>query len=152
MNRFVASFLILCVVDLFFVSNASAQWDTEHLKGLTAFDVVVEQISSNICGVDEDDVKSNTQSVLTQSRMPVDVSAPSDIYVNVNVLDDCTAAQITISVNTPVTITRTNSFAIATVWSEGVLLSGRADMKDRVMREVQTLTKKLVVDWSSMNP
>ena len=99
-----------------------------------------------------DDVKNSVQFVLTQSRIRVITSASTYLYVNVDILDTCSAADISVEVKTPVMILSSKRFDFGTVWDDGTLLGGISDMQSRVMESVERLTKKLVVDWSSANP
>jgi hypothetical protein len=149
--------ILLCVIaiglDLTSLTPASAQsYEARYLKGLKSFHIIVETIPSNSCGVTEDDVRSSVQFVLTQSRIHIIQNAENWIYVNVGVLNNCSAADIYISVIVPVTLLQTKRFASGEIWRDGKLLGGVSDMQSRVMSAVEQVMKNLVVDWSSVNP
>jgi hypothetical protein len=46
----------------------------------------------------------------------------------------------------------TDRMRMAGIWNEERLLSGKDDMKSRILAAVEEVTKKFVVDWSSANP
>jgi hypothetical protein len=141
---------VLVTTSLIFAARGQAA-ESSNLTGIRTLGYLVESISSNECGIRAEDVETSLNFVLSQSRIRVVPSADSYVYVNVSVLEDCNAADVTVSVETPARIVANSRYTIVNVWHDGSLLTGRSEMRERVLSEVETLMKRLVVDWSSVN-
>jgi len=133
----------------------SADASTDALKHLNTFTVLIDA-SDFPCGPTKKDIDTGLRYVLSQSRIKLaeGLGPSSAIYVNVALVDDCSAANVRIEVLANVRITETNQPVYgATIWEDGGgVLSGRSNMRSHILEEVERLTKKLVVDWSSVNP
>jgi hypothetical protein len=124
------------------------------LQGIKTMSVLVESIDSNSCGITTDQVKTALLYTLSQSKISVipKDGVPTDLYVNITILPDCSAAEVILELQTIAVIRETNRTAyMATVWDTEDLLTG-GDMESRVDSAVNELTQKFVVDWNAANP
>jgi len=123
-----------------------------NLTKLSTLAVLVEDVNSNSCGLTKEDVDTSLRFVLNQSKIFIPNAGAQDyIYLNVSILDDCSAASVELNVNSEVKVVSNQRVVYgATIWNEGELLSG-PNMRSRVMTAVEELAKRLVVVWSSVN-
>ena len=138
---------------------ASAQGtDVPLLAGLRTFTIVVANLDEKdeaSCGLTRTGLYASLRSVLNRSDMVVaDDARTSDgiIYLQVTVLGDCTA-QITLNVQTSVTINKSGKRIFAPVWERerfGTGLSGRS-AGAAIRQSVENVANLLVNDWSSVN-
>jgi hypothetical protein len=137
-------------------SMALADMDDGNLKGLNAFDVVVD-IPATSCGPSKSDIKTSVLYVLSSSRIRYVARLFSPyIYVNVNILDDCSAADVSFGIDAE-TILAANRrhMGWTAVWggeTKGGLFAGRNEMSSRILAAVERYTKEFVVAWTSANP
>jgi hypothetical protein len=99
-------------------------------------------------------IKTALLYTLSQSKISVipKDGVPTDLYVNITILPDCSAAEVILELQTIAVIRETNRTAyMATVWDTEDLLTG-GDMESRVDSAVNELTQKFVVDWNAANP
>jgi hypothetical protein len=90
---------------------ASLTVDQDGLREIKAISVLVEGIRSNSCGVTEDQVETSARYTLSQSRVHVSSGRESSLYFNVNLLSDCSAAEVTIELNTTARVVQTNNLS-----------------------------------------
>lgn len=127
--------------------------DATNLKRIGPLHFLIEVIRPNDCGVNKDDLMTSLRFVVSQSRMKIsDSHLTPTIYLNVNIFDDCSAANVRLEVYTFATIPENHVYGTVTIWDDEHLLGGRSDMSSRVANAVERLAKSLVVDWSSVNP
>jgi hypothetical protein len=144
--------LIFAVASLTAAAPASAGIEALPLKGIRSLSVLIEEVSPNSCGVTKADLETDVRYVLSQSRIKiVDNVFGGYVYVAVTVLDDCSAANVEIAVEVNAVISRTKREELVDIWDKTELLGGRSEMQTRIGDTVEQLTKKLVVDWASVN-
>jgi hypothetical protein len=139
-------------------SAAKAQdTDVPFLGGLRSFSIVIANLDEEdetSCGVTREGLYASLRSVLSQSDIAVtdDVRTRDGIiYLQATVLSNCTA-NITLSVQTSVTINKTGARIFATVWERERLRMGSRGAGAAIRQSVDGLATQLVNDWSSVNP
>lgn len=71
--------------------------------------------------------------------------------MNIITVDGCSAASVSVQVLATVIIEGTGvKDYVGDIWSKSALLSS-GDLRNRVIAEVESLSKELVVDWNSVN-
>jgi hypothetical protein len=158
LQRRLGSALASIIIIMFSMTTSRAMADLTYkqslLQGLKTMSVLVEGIDSNSCGLTADQVKTSVLYTLSQSRISVssNLGVPTDLYINIDILSDCSAADIDIELSTIATIMQTKRIVFnAGVWKAGTLLTG-GDMESRVNSSVNELTQQFVVDWNAANP
>lgn len=131
---------------------AYAYGDDVNLTGLNDFQVTAD-VAPTACGPTKNDIITGIQSVLSSTpSIRLSTSSPVSLYVNVNVLDDCTAANVYIEVDGYVVVQRTGRTVFQTIWgSHGTLLGGEANMRQRIIDDSETLARNFVTAWTSKN-
>lgn len=135
-------------------SNAASGASTyQDLRGLKAVDVVIESIDANECSVTKSEVETALRYILAGSRIKMMSGPSSYLYLNVNVLDDCRAADIKLSLFVPSTIVRTQRFHETIIWEkESLIGGGSSSVAARARELISEFAKLFVVDWSAANP
>lgn len=129
----------------------SQSYSARYLRGLRDFSVLVESINSNDCGVDAGSVETSLRFILAQASITLDSGSSNTLYLNVNVLPNCSAASIDLQVQTLGKVSSAQFPILVSVWQEGALLGGVGNMNQRVQDAVEEQTKKFVADWASVN-
>jgi ATP adenylyltransferase/5',5'''-P-1,P-4-tetraphosphate phosphorylase II len=134
-------------------SGRPAMADDSDLKGLRSLSILVEGLDNN-CGINKDDLTTNLRYILAQSRIHIDPKSDDTfLYLNVNVANNCGAADVNLEAKTMVKVLASHQMAFgAGVWNTGTLLTGSSDLSQRVRDAVEEETKKFVVAWSTANP
>jgi hypothetical protein len=150
-------FALLAMISL--PTGASAQsTDIPFLAGLRSFTIVIASLDEKdetSCGVTRTGLYTSLRSVLGQSDIAViDDARTRDgiIYLQVTVLSNCTA-NITLNVQTSVTINKTGARIFAPVWERERFrtgLSGRS-AGAAIRQSVEDIATMLVDDWNSVN-
>jgi hypothetical protein len=153
-----ALFALLTMISI--STPASAQTtDVPFLAGLRSFSIVVANLDDEdetSCGLTRTGLYTSLRSVLSQSDIEVtdDVrTADGIIYLQVTVLSNCTA-NITLNVQTSVTINKTGARIFAPVWERERFRTG---LKGRgagaaITQSIEAVAATLVSDWNSVNP
>lgn len=144
----ILSLFCLCVL----VNKALSQsYQAIALKGMEEFDIVMDLNTDSPCGISKDDINTRVRYVVGQSTIRLVTFSPHSIYVNVNALSTCSAAEVSVFVISPVTINGTGVvLKEAFIWNKSALLSG-SNLRTRVLQELEDDCKALVVDWNSVN-
>lgn len=155
MERF-STFVLRILLALAFIvlqpCAAKADMEADALKGLKSFQVLVEGIKPG-CGLNSKEIENSLRFVLSQSRIVVSDGQAPMIYSSVTISgDNCTTAQIELWVTTPVNIIVSKRWTIATIWNKSILVSNNHDLGAEILRQTESLAKRLVVDWSGANP
>ena len=139
---------------------ASAQTtDVPFLAGLRSFTIAIADLEAEdetSCGLTRTGLYTSLRSVLGQSDIEVTDDARTRdgiIYLQVTVLSNCTA-NITLNVQTSVTINKTGTRIFAPVWERERFRTG---LKGRsagaaITQSIEAIATTLVTDWSSVNP
>ena len=132
--------------------------DVPFLAGLRTFTIVIAGLDDEdetSCGVTSTGLYTSLRSALAQSDIAVtdDVRIRDGIiYLQVTVLSNCTA-NITLNVQTSVTINKTGARIFAPVWERERFrtgLSGRS-AGAAIRQSVEGIATMLVNDWTSVN-
>ena len=132
--------------------------DVPFLAGLRSFTIVIANLDEKdeaSCGVTRTGLYTSLRSVLGQSDIAVtdDVRGRDGIiYLQVTVLSNCTA-DVTLNVQTSVTINKTGARIFAPVWERERFrtgLSGRS-AGAAIRQSVEGIATMLVDDWNSVN-
>jgi hypothetical protein len=144
----VAAILTLSSVDL-----VGQTPDAVHLKGMRKGILIVEGFSKPECGLSADDLKTSASFIVSQSDLKIENSGlePFALYINVILMDNCSAAAVSLEVLTTVTVDGTGTrVGDASIWGQKALLTG-SDERTRILSQVEEFCKKFVVDWNSVN-
>ena len=125
--------------------------DADSLKGITAVGVLVDGTLLNPCGISKEEVITSVKFIIGQSSIRLSDKSTYSVYVSINSLDDCVASPVDVYVVAPVTVigTGTTDYG-ALVWNKGGVLSG-PNQKERILAQVESFCKSMVVDWNSVN-
>lgn len=150
-------FAMLTILLIAIPANAQST-DVPFLAGLRTFTIVIANLDEEdgaSCGVTRTGLYASLRSVLGQSDIAVTDNALTRdgiIYLQVTVLSNCTA-QVTLNVQTSVTINKTGTRIFAPVWERerfGTGLSGRS-AGAAIRQSVESIATLLVNDWNSVN-
>jgi hypothetical protein len=151
------TFALLATISL--PTAASSQnTDVPFLAGLRSFTIAIANLDEKdekSCGVTRTGLFTSLRSVLGQSDIIVaDDARTRDgiIYLQVTVLSNC-AANITLNVQTSVTVNKTGARIFAPVWERERFrtgLSGRS-AGAAIRESVEGVATMLVNDWNSVN-
>ena len=133
--------------------------DVPFLAGLRSFTIAIADLDEEdetSCGLTRTGLYTSLRSVLGQSDIEVTDDARARdgiIYLQVTVLSNCTA-NITLNVQTSVTINKTGTRIFAPVWERERFRTG---LKGRsagaaITQSIEAIATTLVTDWSSVNP
>ena len=133
--------------------------DVPFLAGLRSFTIAIadlDQEDETSCGLTRTGLYTSLRSVLSQSDIEITDDARTRdgiIYLQVTVLSNCTA-NITLNVQTSVTINKTGTRIFAPVWERERFRTG---LKGRsagaaIAQSLEAIAATLVSDWSSVNP
>jgi hypothetical protein len=133
--------------------------DVPFLAGLRSFTIAIADLDEEdeaSCGLTRTGLYTTLRSVLGQSDIEVtdDVRTRDGIiYLQVTVLSNCTA-NITLNVQTSVTINKTGTRIFAPVWERERFRTG---LKGRsagaaITQSIEAIATTLVTDWTSVNP
>ena len=133
--------------------------DVPFLAGLRSFTIAIADLDAEdetSCGLTRTGLYTSLRSVLGQSDIEVTDDARTRdgiIYLQVTVLSNCTA-NITLNVQTSVTINKTGTRIFAPVWERERFRTG---LKGRsagaaITQSIESIATTLVTDWSSVNP
>ena len=133
--------------------------DVPFLAGLRSFTIAIADLDDEdetSCGLTRTGLYTSLRSVLGQSDMEItdDVRTRDGIiYLQVIVLSNCTA-NITLNVQTSVTINKTGTRIFAPVWERERLRTGlsRRSAGEAIRQSVEAVATALVNDWNSVNP
>jgi hypothetical protein len=153
----IVSIILALLVMISIPTAAKAQnTDVPFLAGLRSFSIVIAELDEEdetSCDVTREGLYASLRSVLSQSDIAVtdDVRARDGIiYLQATVLSNCTA-NITLTVQTSVTINKTGARIFATVWERERLRMGSRGAGAAIRQSVEGLATQLVNDWSSVN-
>ena len=136
------------------VSFAHAQGTGgKNLRGLRSANLAIENLSNAAaqCGIDKPLLETSLRFILQQSRLRLVSDAHVYIYLRVTVVPSC-AADITLKVDAPVTISYNKESTLAGIWEAGLTLtSPRSEAARDTANAVERLAKQLVADWSAVN-
>jgi len=124
---------------VFSVGCLNAQSVEGHsLKGIKTIGVLVDGLDRPRCGLSADDVTTSVKYVVGESAVTVkDGLQPFMLYVNVNLLDDCSASNVKVEVLTSAMISATGVWvADADIWDKSGLLTGR-NQKARILEVIE---------------
>jgi len=151
------TFVLLAMISM--PTAASSQnTDVPFLAGLRSFTIVIANLDEKdetSCGVTRTGLFTSLRSVLGQSDIIVTDDARTRdgiIYLQVTVLSNCTA-NITLNVQTSVTVNKTGARIFAPVWERERFrtgLSGRS-AGAAIRESVEGVATMLVNDWDSVN-
>jgi hypothetical protein len=133
--------------------------DVPFLAGLRSFTIAIADLDEEdeaSCGLTRTGLYTTLRSVLGQSDIEVTDDARARdgiIYLQVTVLSNCTA-NITLNVQTSVTINKTGTRIFAPVWERERFRTG---LKGRsagaaITQSIEAIATTLVTDWTSVNP
>ena len=151
-------FALLTLISISTPVSAQAT-DVPFLAGLRSFSIVVANLDDEDetnCNLTRTGLYASLRSVLGQSDIEVTDDARTRdgiIYLQVTVLSNCTA-NITLNVQTSVTINKTGARIFAPVWERERFRTG---LKGRsagasITQSVEAVAATLVSDWNSVNP
>ena len=149
-------FALLAMISISTAASAQST-DVPFLAGLRSFTIVIANLDEEdetSCGLTSTGLYASLRSVLSQSDIAVtdDTRADGIIYLQVTVLSNCTA-NITLNVQTSVTINKTGARIFAPVWERERFrtgLSGRS-AGAAIRQSVEGIATMLVNDWNSVN-
>ena len=157
MRMISTGFALLAMISM--STAASAQnTDVPFLAGLRSFTIVIANLDEKdetSCGVTRTGLFTSLRSVLGQSDMIVTDDARTRdgiFYLQVTVLSNCTA-NITLNVQTSVTVNKSGARIFAPVWERERFrtgLSGRS-AGAAIRESVEGVATMLVNDWNSVN-
>ena len=157
MRMISTTFVLLAMISM--PTAASSQnTDVPFLAGLRSFTIVIANLDEKdetSCGVTRTGLFTSLRSVLGQSDIIVTDDARTRdgiIYLQVTVLSNCTA-NITLNVQTSVTVNKTGARIFAPVWERERFrtgLSGRS-AGAAIRESVEGVATMLVNDWNSVN-
>jgi len=157
MRMISTTFVLLAMISM--PTAASSQnTDVPFLAGLRSFTIVIANLDEKdetSCGVTRTGLFTSLRSVLGQSDIIVTDDARTRdgiIYLQVTVLSNCTA-NITLNVQTSVTVNKTGARIFAPVWERERFrtgLSGRS-AGAAIRESVEGVATMLVNDWDSVN-
>jgi hypothetical protein len=142
----------LCVL----LAAVSAQAKQE-LQGLREFDVVIEGLSQSsiACGINDSLINTALRFVLQQSKIRVNRQATSFIYVAVATIPPWQGScrfSVRLEVHTPIIVRGSGVPGWGAVWSGSAIYSDAVHAIPKTLTEaVESLSKRFVVDWSSVN-
>jgi hypothetical protein len=133
--------------------------DVPFLAGLRSFTIAIADLDEEdeaSCGLTRAGLYTSLRSVLGQSDIEITDDARTRdgvIYLQVTVLSNCTA-NITLNVQTSVTINKTGTRIFAPVWERERFRTG---LKGRsagaaITQSIEAIATTLVTDWTSVNP
>jgi len=151
-------FTLLTMIAVSTPANAQTT-DIPFLAGLRSFTIAIADLDAEdetSCGLTRTGLYTSLRSVLGQSDIEVtdDVRTRDGIiYLQVTVLSNCTA-NITLNVQTSVTINKTGTRIFAPVWERERLRTGlsRRSAGEAIRQSVEAVATALVNDWNSVNP
>lgn len=153
---------LFCALILSFTltSPMYAQEVKKGLSGIQSVKILIEDLDSDAktCGLSTGGLDAAVRLPVDASRLRINPSAVGTyIYVNViavylKALDAC-VAQVDVELNRPLTLPNSDTFVIAAVWNDGVLLTGeKISFPSRVYVAVTDKTKQLIGAWITANP
>src|SRR5262245_1321753 len=150
-------FAMLAMIALSTQARAQST-DVPFLAGLKSFTIVIanlDQEDETSCGLTSTGLYSSLRSALGQSDIAVTDDARTRggiIYLQVTVLANCTA-NITLNVQTSVTINKTGARIFAPVWERERFRTGLSGRKAgaAIRQSVEDIGMLLVTDWNSVN-
>ena len=130
------------------------------MRGLNPIIVFVEELpaAAKGCGVTRDGIRAAAEGPLSQSRLQVvkfatDVKAYLYIQVNVIAVQDTCMTNIYASFRTPAVVQENQNLTIGGIWNENVIgAAWPSEAPRKIHGAVETLTKKLIDEWSRDNP
>jgi hypothetical protein len=148
------------IVAVLFSMISTSAWAQQDpvLRGFASVDLVIESPDEDAkaCGITKSGLDTSARFVLSQSRIKIDPSRLSFIYINVYVMrlpspDSCVYNSI-VSCRTPVRVAANNEVALAEIWSRsGIGIYPRINVPRAVAAGIEDLTKQFVVEWSKTN-
>lgn len=156
-----ASFLALVLVAAagWRVSGLDSESTRASLKGLKAIHVTVENLSADAerDGLTQSQLQTDVELRLRQSGILVNNDASGYLYVNVNALKMTTtrgyAYSISVDMQQPVTILRTNVPMVASTWSTGSIGTvGLTRFSEVVRGDVRDAIDSFINAFLSVNP
>ena len=150
-------FALLAMISISTAAGAQST-DVPFLAGLRSFTIVIANLDEDdetSCGLTSTGLYTSLRSVLGQSDIAVTDDARTRdgiIYLQVTVLSNCTA-NITLNVQTSVTINKTGARIFAPVWERERFRTGlRGRSAGAAIRQsVEGIATMLVNDWNSVN-
>jgi hypothetical protein len=151
-------FALLTMIAISTPVNAQTT-DVPFLAGLRSFTIAIADLDEEdetSCGLTRTGLYTSLRSVLGQSDIKVTDDARTRdgiIYLQVTVLSNCTA-NITLNVQTAVTINKTGARIFAPVWERERFRTGlsRRSAGAAISQSVEAIATTLVTDWNSVNP
>lgn len=149
-------FALLAMISISTAASAQST-DVPFLAGLRSFTIVIANLDEEdetSCGLTSTGLYTSLRSVLGRSDIAVTDDTRTDgiIYLQVTVLSNCTA-NISLNVQTSVTINKTGARIFAPVWERERFrtgLSGRS-AGAAIRQSVEGIATMLVNDWNSVN-
>jgi hypothetical protein len=155
--RMIRTIFALLAMSSISTAAGAQSTDVPFLAELRSFTIVIANLDEDdetSCGLTSTGLYTSLRSVLGQSDIAVTDDTRTDgiIYLQVTVLSNCTA-NITLNVQTSVTINKTGARIFAPVWERERFrtgLSGRS-AGAAIRQSVEGIATMLVNDWNSVN-
>ena len=145
---------LLAVAQSCLLLGADGEYARRSLAGITSLTVLVEELPAAAVnlGLTKEALQTDVELKLRLAGMKIESTAPAMLYVNLNVGDDGSAANIVVELDQSVVLARNPSIMVwgVATWSTSVLVTNtnasgiRGDTKD--------LVDAFLNAWLSVNP